>query len=65
LEFEFNPDSDALETDNPLYDLIWGGYLDPRSVLASEEQADEVDEALEIIRQFLTQAEANGKIEYY
>lgn len=45
------------------YCLTEGGYLKPEDILESEEQIDEVDNAIDIVYQFICQARNAGVIE--
>lgn len=48
---------------DPLFDLFDSGYIQPEELLANVEDIDEVNEAIEIIRQFLDEAVSAGVLE--
>lgn len=62
MKFKFN-DVEVVTSD-PAYDLIWGGYIKPRFILSDEEQAEEVEKALELIRMFLYEAQKKGVLDF-
>lgn len=50
-------------TSEPYYDLFDGGYIDPYKLL-EEKDADKISEAIDLITDFLYEAEKRGLIEY-
>lgn len=62
MEFEFE-DIDAICTSDLYYDLFDGGYLNPEKLLVNDEQIQKVYEAMNIIQEYLSQAESAGVIE--
>lgn len=63
--FKFRERDKPVYTSDVWYCLNEGGYINPHDLLEETKQADEVHDAIEIIRQFLDQAEDAGVIEYY
>lgn len=45
------------------YDLFDGGYIKPEEMLKDKEDVKKVNDAIEVIRNFLTEAEGKGAIE--
>lgn len=58
----FKEDAETVYSDNPYYDVIDGGYIDPDKLLISED-AVKVNEAIETLSSFLAEAEENGYLE--
>jgi len=64
MKFKFKKNASVVSTE-PHYDLFSGGYIKPEALLADEEQAAKVRDAVETVRQFLDQAESAGVLELY
>ncbi len=62
IKFVFKELSEPVYTDDPMYDLMTGGYIEPADML-SKEQAKIVNDAIFIVNSFLSQAEEEGVIE--
>ncbi len=66
INFIFEDKSEVDSTiysEDPYYDLFAGGYIKPENMLVDPEQIAEVYSAINIIEQFLSQAEERGHIE--
>jgi hypothetical protein len=63
MKFEFNKSAEPICSSDPLYDLIWGGYIEPSEILINSDEIDKVSDAAEVLREFLKQAEESGKLE--
>ena len=63
MDFKFIDIDGSVFSTDPDYDLLHGGYIDPEKLLKDEKQAEQVNEAIEIIKEFLKQAENEGIIE--
>jgi hypothetical protein len=50
-------------SDDTLYDLIYGGHIDPYELFDDPEEAKVVADAISLIRQFLDEAEEEGVLE--
>lgn len=61
MKFKWKKNAEPVETQEPYYDLVHGGYIDPHAMLPAE-QADEVVAAYLLIEEFFEQGEAAGKI---
>ena len=59
---KFIKDAKTISTDDPYYDLMEGGYLNPLDFLV-EKDAMELIAAIKLIKLFLDEAEENGVIE--
>lgn len=59
---EFKP-LEPVSSDDPLYDLFYGGYIKPEDLLANETDIEAVKEAVELVREFLQEAEEAGVLE--
>ena len=62
-DLDFRPDAVAIVTSDFFYDLAEGGYIDLNTLL-SEADATRVREAVNLIRDFQSQAESRDLIEY-
>lgn len=47
-------------TSDPYYDIFDGGYIDPNELLDDQEQINEVQRAIKVIKSFLNTAESKG-----
>ena len=63
MKFNFKKMEEAIYSTNPCYDLIIGGYITPGELLSDTEQIKQVEQAIQIVYEFLDQAESNGAIE--
>ncbi|OOF85610.1 hypothetical protein BKG93_04370 [Rodentibacter ratti] len=63
MQFKFKKCEEPIFTDEPYYDLFDGGYLNPEELLDDAEQIKKVNEAIEIIKEYIKQAEELGVIE--
>jgi len=52
----------ATPTDGQYYDLFVGGYLNPVDFLSDKEQIDEVNKAIELVKNYLAGLEENELI---
>lgn len=55
---KINPDYEGC-SDDLLYDLFYGGYIDPSHILEREDDIEEVNDAVETIKRFLQSLEAH------
>ena len=60
---KFKKDVESVATDNFWYDLTDGGYIKPEKFL-EEEDAKKVNEAVDLLREFLSGMEENEFLEY-
>jgi len=58
----FLKDAKGITTDDPYYDLMEGGYINPSDYLG-EADAKELSDAVKLIKKFLDEAEESGLIE--
>lgn len=56
-------DEPVVTTDDPYYDLFDGGYIDPHSLLEDSDDAEEVCEAIQLIKDFISKAVDVGVLE--
>ena len=63
MEFKFKKVDEPYFTSDKFYDLFDGGYIDPEDMLTDDKQVDKLLEAMNIIEDFLDQAEEEGVIE--
>lgn len=56
-------DGEFVATDDVYYDLFEGGYIDPRVLLDDEAVADEVCAAIQLIKDFISNADSAGVLE--
>jgi len=59
---KFKENSDIVETANVYYDLFQGGYIKPENILEDPADVKRVQEAINILEEFLSQAEEEGII---
>lgn len=64
-DFEFAEQDEAHFTDDLYYDLFEGGYIKPEEFLTDPEQIKEVKEALDVVENFLEQAQETGALIVY
>ena len=64
MYFDFVQGLDTVHTSDPYYDLFEGGYIDPSVMLKDKTQAQSVEEALQLLADFLEQAEEEGLLEW-
>lgn len=55
---KFKDDVKSIYTSDPFYDLFMGGYINPYEILESED-AERVNDAVDLILQFLDEAKDN------
>lgn len=55
LNIEAVVDASGKIEDDLLYNLFYGGYLDPEDLLADEKQAEEVRKAIRIVGKYVAQ----------
>ena len=65
MKFEFNNLEQPVYSQDFLYDLTIGGYINPFKMLKDKNQAEKVEEAIKLVKDFLTQAENNGLLERF
>jgi hypothetical protein len=58
----FKENAEPVYTTEPLYDLMEGGYIKPNELLEGED-AEKVTAAVQLVRQFMNEAEDAGLIE--
>jgi hypothetical protein len=64
MKFRFKENATAeIGSENPFYALTDGGYLDPEDVLADQEQAKQVQQAVKVVKAFIDACFAEGVIE--
>ena len=63
MKFNFKTTEEAIYSIDPYYDLTNGGYIKPSELLADTEQIKQVEQAIQIVYEFLEQAESNGVLE--
>lgn len=63
MKFEAKEDAEVIHADDFLYDLIYGGYITPRT-LVKLEQADKVLDAIATILAFEEFLDETGLVEY-
>ncbi|GAA7511711.1 hypothetical protein JP0009_22830 [Helicobacter pylori] len=63
MEFKFKQTEETTYSTDPYYDLTIGGYIKPSELLADAEQIKQVEQAIQIVYEFLEQAESNGVLE--
>ena len=59
----FKKRDEAIFTSEVYYDLFEGGYIKPEELLVSETEANIVNTAIGIVRDFLDEAEEAGVLE--
>jgi hypothetical protein len=64
MKFKFK-EGVEVSSSEPYYDLTDGGYIKPEDLLKHPAQARRVVEAIEILRDFLHQAEDEGVLVLY
>lgn len=62
VDFEFK-DGASVTSQDPHYDLFYGGYIDPAELLKRPDQIRLVKEAVAVVRDFIQQAEDIGVLE--
>ncbi len=62
MKFRFRPTEDPVFSDDPYYDLFDGGYISPLDLLEDEAQAEEVLNAVAVIREYLDEAASSGAV---
>lgn len=63
MKFNFKAIEEAIYSTDLYYDLTNGGYIKPSELLADAEQIKQVEQAIQIVYEFLEQAESNGVLE--
>lgn len=63
MKFNFKTIEEAIYSTDPYYDLTNGGYIKPSELLTDTEQIKQVEQAIQIVYEFLEQAESNGVLE--
>ena len=63
MKFNFKTVEEAVYSTDPYYDLTNGGYIKPSELLSDAEQIKQVEQAIQIVYEFLEQAESNGVLE--
>ena len=63
MKFNFKTVEEAVYSTDPYYDLTNGGYIKPSELLSYAEQIKQVEQAIQIVYEFLEQAESNGVLE--
>nr|DAS67731.1 MAG TPA: hypothetical protein [Caudoviricetes sp.] len=63
MKFNFKAIEEAVYSTDLYYDLTNGGYIKPSELLADAEQIKQVEQAIQIVYEFLDQAESNGVLE--
>ena len=63
FKFKFKQTEEPTYSTDPYYDLTIGGYIKPSELLADAEQIKQVEQAIQIVYEFLEQAESNGVLE--
>ncbi len=61
MDFKFK--KTKVETSDAYYDLFEGGYIKPEKMLLDAEQATVVNNAIEVVKNFLDQASDAGVLE--
>ena len=61
--FNFKDAKEPIFTEDPYYDLFLGGYIKPGELLSDKKQAEQVEQAIDVVKSFLNQAESVGVIE--
>ena len=61
--FNFKDAKEPISTEDPYYDLFLGGYIKPGEFLSDKKQAEQIEQAIEVVKAFLKQAESIGVIE--
>lgn len=60
---KFKKDAEIFTSDF-WYDLIDGGYISPEKVLDNDEDIDKINNAIETLLEFKSEAESEGVLEY-
>lgn len=66
IKFTFNPElqkEPAWCYDDVFYSLTVSGYIDPRKMLLDQSQIEQVEKAIELIKNFVDSAEREGVLE--
>ena len=63
FKFKDFTEDDIVCTSEPLYDIFDGGYICPFKLLVDEEEAHKVQEAINLVHNFLACAEDVGVVE--
>lgn len=58
--FKFKQNLETIYSSDYLYDLFYGGYIDPQKILQNPEEIIQVDNAIETIQSFLYSLEDAG-----
>ena len=54
---------EPVATTDLYYDLFEGGYIKPETLLKDKNDIESVNNAIDIVKQFLPEAESSGNIE--
>ena len=60
---KFKKDVDVVYSSELHYDLFDGGYIKPENMLENIDDADKVNAAIDLVRQFLSEAQEAGNLE--
>lgn len=60
---KFKDIGSPIPTSDPWYDLFQGGYFKPEELLADQEEARKVREAMKLVHKFMDEMEDKGIIE--
>lgn len=63
MKFEFNNLKEPVYSQDFFYDLTIGGYINPFEMLKDKNQAEKVEEAVKLVKDFLDKAERAGILE--
>ena len=61
--FNFKDAKEPIFTEDPYFVLFLGGYIKPGEFLSDKKQAEQVEQAIDVVKAFLKQAESVGVIE--
>lgn len=63
MKFKKFTEDDIVCSSEPYYDIFDGGYICPFSLLEDEQEARKVQDAINLVELFLSQAESAGVVE--
>lgn len=59
MTFDFKTLDTPIYSNDPWYDLTEGGYIKPNEILTDPEQIEDLNKAINMVKEFISQAESS------